>query len=210
MKDVGRGTRVGMSSWRHNNQWIFITMLFSALISLYASFQLSWDAVKLAGNPDTVLSCDLNATISCGAVGNSWQASLFGFPNAFLGLMCEPVVITIAVAALSGVTFKRWFMFTAQFVYLLGLTFAYWLFWQSAFVIGALCPYCLLITLGTTLVFFSLLHYNVRENNLYLPSKVQEKAEFLVRIGADVALSVILLIAIITIIFLKYGLSVFA
>lgn len=203
--EYGRGQEVAMTGWRHSNQFLFATMLLSAFISLYAAFVLSVDAVILAANPDTTLSCDLNSVVSCGTVGKSWQAELFGFPNAFLGLMCEPVVITIAVAGLSGVKFKRWFMFTAQFVYLLGLIFAYWLFYQSSFVIGALCPYCMLITLGTTLVFFTLLHYNIRENNLYLPKKVQEKAEFFSRVGGDSALAIFLLLAIVAIIFLKYG-----
>src|SRR5690606_26054377 len=102
---------------------------------------------------------------SCGTVGASAQASLFGFPNAFLGLVAEPVVITIAVAGLGGVRFPRWFMCAAQVVYTLGLAFAYWLFYQSMFHIGALCPWCLLVTLSTTLVFATLLHYNLRENN---------------------------------------------
>lgn len=206
---TGRGHLVGMTGWRHSNQYLFTAMLLSACISLYAAFVLSVDAVLLAANPDAVLTCDLNSVVSCGAVGKSWQAELFGFPNAFLGLMTEPVVITIAVASLSGVKFKRWFMFTAQFIYLLGLIFAYWLFYQSSFVIGSLCPYCMLITLGTTLVFFTLLHYNIRENNLYLSEKWQRKAEFFSRVGGDTAVAVLLLLSIVAIIFSKYGLAVF-
>lgn len=204
-----RGEEVGMTGWRHSNQYLFAAMLVSALISLYAAFVLSVDAVLLAANPGTVLTCDINTVVSCGTVGKSWQAELFGFPNAFLGLMTEPVVITVAVAGLSGVRFKRWFMFTAQVIYLLGLIFAYWLFYQSSFVIGALCPYCMLITLGTTLVFFTLLHYNIRENNLYLPERAQRKAEFFSRVGGDTAVAALLLLTIVAIIFWKYGLSVF-
>src|SRR5699024_9788616 len=96
----------------------------SATLSLIAAFVLSYDAVKLAADPSAALSCNLNAVVNCGSVALSWQASLFGFPNAFLGLITEPVVITIAVAALAGVRFPRWFMFTAQVIYFLGLVFA--------------------------------------------------------------------------------------
>jgi uncharacterized membrane protein len=85
---------------RHSNEWIFGTMLFSACLSLLASFVLSIDAVRLAEDPNVDLSCDINTIISCGTVGSTWQAELFGFPNAFLGLVAEPVVITIAVASL--------------------------------------------------------------------------------------------------------------
>ena len=125
---------------RHSRRVIFATMLFSACVSLVASLVLSIDAVRLAADPGTVLACDLNATLGCGAVAQSWQASVLGFPNAFLGLMAEPVVITIAVASLGGVRFPRWFMASAQAVYTVGLLFAYWLFTQSMFLIGALCP----------------------------------------------------------------------
>lgn len=205
--EFGRGSTVRMDSFRHSNQFIFVTMLLSAFISLFAAFELSKDAVLLAGNPDVALNCNLSSVISCGTVGKSWQAELLGFPNSFLGLMCEPVVITIAVAGLAGVKFPRWFMFTAQIVYLAGLIFAYWLFSQSILEIGALCPFCLLITLGTTLVFFTLLHYNIRENNLYLSSKAQLKLEKFSRIGGDLFLALFLLVSIVAIIFFKYGLN---
>lgn len=164
-----------MPGFRHSTRWIFATMLFSATLSLIAAFVLSYDAIKLAEDPTAALSCNVNAVISCGTVGLSWQASLFGFPNAFLGLITEPVVITIAVAGLAGVRFPRWFMVTAQAIYLLGLIFAVWLFSQSMWVIGALCPWCLLVTISTSLVFLTLLHYNVRENNLYLLPKAQAR-----------------------------------
>ncbi len=49
-------------------------------------------------------------------------------------------MITIAVAGLTGVRFKRGFMLAAQLVYTIGVVFAYWLFAQAYFVIGALLP----------------------------------------------------------------------
>ena len=85
-------------------------------------------------------------------------------------------MITLAVAALGGVRFPRWFMFTANVCYLLGVIFAYWLLWQSTYVIGALCPWCLLVTVSTTFVFTSMTQWNIRENNLFLPEGLQAKA----------------------------------
>ena len=108
---------------------------------------------QLAEDPLADLSCNISSTISCATVGLTWQANLLGFPNAFLGLIAEPVVITIAVAALGGVRFPRWFMLSARrSCYSIGLAFAYWLFYQAYFVIGAMCPWCMLITITTTLV----------------------------------------------------------
>ena len=190
---------------RHTDGWIFGTMLLSAVLSLIASFVLSVDAIELAANPDAQLACNISATLSCGTVGAAWQASVFGFPNAFLGLVAEPVVITIAVAGLAGVRFPRWFMFAAQAVYTLGLVFAYWLFAQSMFVIGALCPWCLLVTLSTTLVFATLLHYNLRENNLFLTPAAHARALTFIRAGWDAAVVLLWLGAMVVAIIVKYG-----
>jgi uncharacterized membrane protein len=190
---------------RHANGWIFGTMLFSAALSLVASFVLSVDAVRLAENPAAELSCNINSVISCGTVGSSWQAHLFGFPNAFLGLVAEPVVITIAVASLGGVRFPRWFMFTAQIIYTVGVIFAYWLFYQAMFNIGALCPWCLLVTVSTTLVFTTLTHVNIREGNLFLPARVQAALRGAVQADLDAIAVTIWLLVLALAVVLKYG-----
>ena len=188
-----------------SSRFIYATMLLSALISLTASLVLSIDAVRLAADPDATLACDINATISCGTVAQAWQASLLGFPNAFLGLMAEPVVITLAVAALGGVRFPRWFMASAQAVYTIGLLFAYWLFAQSMFVIGALCPWCLLVTVSTTLVFTSLTHVNIRDDNLYLPARLQARARAAVEADVDLFVVAAWLVLLLTAIVARYG-----
>ncbi|GAB4078282.1 vitamin K epoxide reductase family protein [Nostocoides australiense] len=155
---------------------LFGEMLIFAILSLIASWVLSYDAIVLARDPDAVLSCSINSVLDCAKVGTTWQANIFGFPNAFLGMISEPVVMTIAVASLAGVRFPRWFMFVGNVCYLLGVIFAYWLLYQSTFVIGALCPWCLLVTLSTTFVFSSMTQWNIRENNLFLPERWQRKA----------------------------------
>jgi uncharacterized membrane protein len=194
---------------RQSDRWIYTTMLVSALLSLTASFVLSVDAIILAADPRAALACNINAVISCGTVGASWQASLFGFPNAFLGLIAEPVVITIAVASLGGVRFPRWFMLSAQVVYTLGLVFAYWLFFQAYFVIGALCPWCLLITLSTTLVFTSLTHVNIRDGNLYLPDGASRLARGFVRADLDALFVALWLLGITAMVVTKYATVLF-
>lgn len=186
------------------HKWTWVEMLVSSAISLVASLVLSIDAWKLAANPDEDLSCNISAAISCGAVAQSWQSTLLGFPNAFIGLMAEPVVITIAVAALVGVTFPRRFLVIANLVYGIGFIFAYWLFYQSYFNIGALCPWCLTVTITTTTVFLTGVRINILEGNFGLPPKVQEKAEYLMRIHADSWLAAILISVIASAVLSKY------
>lgn len=207
--NVGRGESVGMKGYFHSNQWLFLLVLISSSLCLIASFILSKDALLLASSPGAALNCDINEVVSCSKVAEAWQANLFGFPNAFLGMMTEPVVVTIAVAGLAHMKFPRWFMFTAQVVYLLAFIFAWWLFFQSAFVIYSLCPYCLIITIFTSITFFTLLHYNIRENNLFMPAKLQQLLETLTRLRMTELAGAFFVGLVLVIIFALYGLRIF-
>lgn len=193
-----------------DNRWIFTSMLVGALLSLLASFVLSVEAVELARNPDAELTCSVNVVINCATVAKHPSAELLGFPNSFLGMIAEPIVITVAIAGLAGVAFPRKFMFAAQIGYSLGLAFALWLFYQSMFVIGALCPWCLLVTITTIFVWFSITRYNIRENNLYLPRRVAKNARDFIDKGYDKLVLFSLVVALFALIIIRYGSSLFA
>ncbi|MDQ0424326.1 vitamin K epoxide reductase family protein [Cellulomonas iranensis] len=188
--------------WRRRTA---IEMVVSGLIGLYTSFVLSIEALTLAADKDAKLSCDLNSFISCGTVAKSWQAELFGFPNAFLGIAAEAVVITLAVALIGGVVFPRWFMLSAQAIYTAGLVFAWWLFQQSFFEIGALCPWCLLITVTTTLVWAGLTRINVRDGHMSLPGRAGPWGRRFVASGNDWFITAAVLVLFGAVIFAKYG-----
>ena len=207
-EELAEGSR--LHRLRHSRATVWVTMLVASIASLVASFALSIDALRLAEDPNADLGCNINAVISCGTVANSWQSSLLGFPNAFLGLVTEPVVITLAVASLAGVRFPRWFMLAAQVVYTVGLAFAYWLFYEAMFDIGALCPWCLLVTLATTLVFFEMTYVNIRDANLYLPRRVQAGLVAMVRSNLDLVLVVAWILVLVLAVVLKYGEALFA
>jgi uncharacterized membrane protein len=187
-----------------SDAWIFSTMLVSAILSLIAAFVLSVESFHLAQNPDATLTCSINVILNCASVMKHPSAELFGFPNSYLGLIAEPIVITVAIAGLAGVRFPRPFMAAAQVGYTAGLIFAYYLFFVSVFTIGALCPWCLLVTISTTLVFMSLLHYNIREDNLYLTSKTSTLLKKWIEKDYDRFLTAIILAAMIFLVLFKY------
>jgi uncharacterized membrane protein len=183
----------------------YIFMLVSSLASLISSLVLSVDAIAIAKNAATRLSCDVNAVVSCGKVARSWQSNLLGFPNSFIGLICEPVVISVAVAGLGLVMFPKWFLKTALIVYGLGLAFAFWLLSQSFFVIKAFCPWCLIVTVSTVTVFSTMLRINLRENSFNFSEKRQEKiVNFLDRGWDHVIVTGVYTVLLISI-FFKYG-----
>jgi len=77
------------------------------------------------------------------------------------------------------------------------------------FSIGALCPWCLLVTVSTTLVFASLTHVNIRDDNLFLPPRVQAPASRFVAGDLDVMAVTIWLLVIVLAVVLKYGAGLF-
>jgi uncharacterized membrane protein len=193
-----------------DDRWIFASMLVGAILSLIASFVLSAEAIELARNPNAQLSCSVNAIVNCATVAAHPSASLFGFPNSFLGMVAEPVVITVAIAGLAGVKFPRRFMFVAQICYTLGLIFALWLFYMSFFVIQALCPWCLLVTATTLFVWFAITRYNIREDNLYLSKHWSKQAKRFVERDYDKLVLFSILFVLVAAILIKYGKGLFA
>jgi len=154
---------------QRSSNWIFATILIFSMAGLLASFVLSVEKLELLKNANAVLSCSINAVLNCASVMKTWQATLFGFPNSFIGMVAYPVLITLSVGYFAGAKYKRWFINGAQIGATLGLVFSYWLFFQSVYVIQVLCPWCLIFTLSTTIVFESFLRYNLLQNNFNLP-----------------------------------------
>lgn len=193
-------------AWRRRTA---IEMAVSGVIGLIASFVLSVEALTLAGDSDANLSCSINEKINCATVAKHWAATLLGFPNAYLGIAAEAVVLTVAVALIGGVVFPRWFMRIAFGVYTLGLVFAWWLFFMSYFVIGALCPWCLLITATTTLVWAGLTRISVRERVVGLPGRAGPWARRFVADGNDWFVTVAVLVVLAGLVMVKYGYTLF-
>ena len=153
-------------SWRARTAW---EMAISGVVGLIASFVLSIEAWQLAADSAATFGCDVNSVLSCSTVAVTPQARILGFPNAFLGILFESVVLTVSVAMIAGVRFPKWYMWGVEALYTIGLLFALWLFSQSYFVIHVLCPWCLLITVTTTLVWAGLTRINVRDGVIPAP-----------------------------------------
>lgn len=194
---------------KHEHRAVFAVMCIGAVMGLLASFVLSTEAITLAKNSNTVLPCDINSALSCGAVGRHPSAAVFGFPNAFIGLISFSVLLAVAVAGLMGTKFPKLYMYLAWLGAVGGGVFALWMFGVSYTVIGVLCPWCLTTDVATLLLLWALTRYNITENNLYLKGRAAKTAEVGVKKGVDtlffVAIAVIALLAIV----LKFGNQLF-
>ena len=146
-----------------------ITSILLGLLGLVAAFSLSVEKIHLLLNKDAVLSCDLNPFISCGTVMQKAQASLFGFPNSFIGLMAFTAPIFIGFAILAGARFKLWFWRLYLVGISMGLIFVLWLFTQSTFVIHVLCPYCIVAWLAMIPLFWRTFLWAAAEGVIDVP-----------------------------------------
>lgn len=193
-----------------SNKWIFGTMLFFGIIAFLASFTLSVEKLEILKNPDAVLSCSVNVVLNCASVMKTPQASVFGFPNSYLGIMGFAIVIAVAMGGLLGVKYSRSYLVTAQVFYGLGLLFAYWLFFQSVYVIQILCPWCLVVTLATTIIFETLLRYNLRQNHFGLSKKTDQSVQRWLDKDYDKVIVAAWLVLLTALVFLKFGDGLFA
>ena len=86
-----------------------VTLILTGLVGWIAAFALTVEKFALLANPDATLGCDISPLVQCRANLESWQGSLFGFPNPILGITGWAAVIVVAVALLAGARFDRWF-----------------------------------------------------------------------------------------------------
>lgn len=132
-------------------------LVVGGAVGLIASLTLLIERILLAEDDGYVPSCSLNPVLSCGSVMESWQASVFGFPNPILGVVGFTVLVTVGVVVVTGAALPRWFWAGLHGGVGLAMVFVLWLIHQSLYRIGALCPYCMVVwaTVWTVLVYLT-------------------------------------------------------
>lgn len=190
--------------------WIFGTMLAFGITGLIASFTLAVEEFHLLKNPDTILSCSFNLVLNCAAVMKTWQASVFGFPNMFIGLIGFPMVIMIALLGLSKVQFPRWFLIGAEIGFVFWTLFAYWLFFNSLYAIEVLCPWCLVVTFSMTMLSATITRYNLKQNTFGFTKVTHKKVERFLSKDFDKVIVATWIFLLIALVFIKFGDSLFA
>lgn len=152
-------------------------LLVAGIVGFIASFVLTIDVMKLLQNPNYVPACNFNPILSCGSVMKTDQASVFGVTNSLLGVGAFAALAVVGAAILAGATFKRWFWLCVQVGAFLGLAFVLWLIYQSLYVLGSLCPYCMAVWAVMFPAVWYVTLYNLKEGNL--GKKTSENKVFL-------------------------------
>ena len=125
-----------LSAW-----WVLI----AGVIGFAASATLTIEKIEMLKNPGYVPTCSINPVLSCGSVMVTHQASIFGFPNPLMGIAGFAVVIVTGVLAVTRVRLPQWYWAGMLIGTALAAVFVHWLIYQTLYVIGALCPYCMVV-----------------------------------------------------------------
>lgn len=145
--------------------WLLIVVLLATGIAgLWAAFALTLDKFAVLVDPNADLDCNFSIIVQCGANLQSWQGSVFfGVPNPVWGLMGWVAPVAVAVGLLAGARFRAWFWLLFNLGLAGAVAFCMWLIAQSIFVIGTLCPWCMLTWAAAILAFWTLTFHNLKE-----------------------------------------------
>ena len=138
-----------------------IFLIVAGVVGWIAAFALTVEKFALLTEPQESLGCDFSILVQCSANLNSWQGSLLGFPNPIIGLGAWIAPVVVGAALLAGARFDRWFWITFNVGALGGIAFVAWLISQSIFVLGTLCPWCMVTWLAAIPFFWVVTLRNV-------------------------------------------------
>lgn len=184
----------------------FFTLMIAALIGLYASSALVYDKIafweaKAAGD-SPVLGCDINPIVGCGNVLNTPQASIVGsLPNPLLGVIAFAAFFVVTTLLAFRVQMPKWVWIGMQVGVTVGIGVVSYLQYESIFVIGALCPWCMVVWFVTIVSFWLVSGQNILRNGP-IRLKVVPDWVFLFMFFH--------IAAVISIIFLKFGSTLWA
>lgn len=195
---------------RADNRRAFILLFIFAGFGTLASFFLTVDEFILLKNPDATLFCSVNAVINCASVMQTWQASIFGFPNSIIGLMTYPVLMTVGVLGFLNIKLPKNLWLAVYVGIISGLLFAHWLFYESLYNIHILCPWCLLTIVSTIMIFGATSHYMLRNNILTLSKSTNAKVQKFLDNSYDKMIIISWIVLLVGLIIVQYGGSLFA
>lgn len=166
-----------------NSKALWWTVVASGIIGMLASFIQTIERIDYAKNPTLPLTCDVNSVFSCSSVFDAWQSSVFGFSNSLMCIVFFVLLIGIGLAGATGSIIHKNVRLFVHFLTVFFLGFGAWYLYESAWVIGSLCIFCIFCYSAVILGNWALL----RINSLDLPLAKAHKAGIakMINSGAD-------------------------
>lgn len=191
-----------MKTSKINEKKLWLVASIGSAIGLIASFIQLIERISYADQPLKALTCDINSIFSCSSVFDGWQSSFFGFSNSIMSLAFFAVVFGVALSGLTGSVINKYLRHTLHFFSVFFLVFGAWYLYQTVYVIGALCIFCIFLYVGVVLLNWAFLRINIED--LVKNPQLKTKARKLVASGADTFLWVLWAIVIFIVLANKY------
>ncbi|MFJ2770742.1 vitamin K epoxide reductase family protein [Streptomyces sp. NPDC087300] len=149
-----------------------LLMLLAGVLGTVASAELTRDRIASLADPAFAPGCNINTVLSCGDVMEAWQSNVFGIPNTLFGIAGFAALAAFGLALLSGARFPRWLWMLLQAGVTAAFGFVVWLITQCLYVIGALCPWCMLVWAVVLPLFWYVTLHSLRSGVLPAPRRL--------------------------------------
>lgn len=153
-----------------------VFLVVGGVIGFLAAFALTLDDIADLTKTNYQPSCNFSVLVGCSANLESWQGSLFGFPNPLLGLVGWTATIAVGTGILAGARFSRWFWILFNLGVVGALSLVVWLISQSVFVLNVLCPWCMVTWAITIPTFWGVTFYNLKSGNIPATESIRRRA----------------------------------
>lgn len=167
---------MSQTSDRARPRVLAVWLIIAGAVGWWAAFSLTTEKFNALLHPGTSASCDFSVLVQCTKNLDSWQGSLFGFPNPIIGLAAWMAPIVVGFAILAGARFAKWFWLVFELGVTLAFIFVIWLISQSIFVLNTLCPWCMVTWLVTIPTFYIVTLHVLRAGILPAPARIRRAA----------------------------------
>ena len=138
---------------RHRvGQGIIIFLAIVALIGLGDSVLIHLKEIAGKTDPSVFNSCSVSDVISCSKVANSQYSNIFGLPVSLIGIMFYEGILLLCGALWFGLDTSSNLKLLLSLIISLALFFSLRLLYFSYLGLGAICPYCAVSNLTTSLI----------------------------------------------------------
>lgn len=127
-----------------------IALMLALIISIagmYLGAYLTQRHYQLQNNQETehTFICSLSSSFNCDLVNSSPYSELFGVPVALLGFFFYLTVFAVTLFALWKPAHAEIPLIVMHCLAIFSILFSVYLFYVAKFIIGALCPYCIMM-----------------------------------------------------------------
>ncbi len=128
----------------------------AASVGMIDAFYLLLEFIEVLLNPGEPTPCTVSSLVSCTlTVQGSFGHYFPGIPNPMWGMLWYAGCVCYGVTRLLGAQFTLKARAFVGSVLLLGMLFSYRLYLASVLELGGVCPFCLISTTASTLIFLA-------------------------------------------------------